>query len=183
MVYPAFGVVFAQGITGFSITDNRERRHEGDRNALWLFIIAIVSTIAIGFQNYLFSKTAASLTARLRELSFKAILRQDIEYFDRDENSTGALTSKLSDDPQKVNGLAGVTLGAIVQSIATIITGSVLGLVFIWKLALVGIACTPVLISTGYIRLVCNVSLAPRLACDSNLLSLVACRRSKGSGE
>ena len=55
----------------------------------------------------------------------------------------------------KVNGLAGVTLAAIVQSIATVILGSVLGLAFIWKIGLVGIACTPLVISTGYIRLVC----------------------------
>ncbi|KAF5337589.1 hypothetical protein D9611_014801 [Ephemerocybe angulata] len=128
-VYPAFGVVFAQGITGFSKLDRAERTHAGDRNALWLFLIAIISTVAIGFQNYLFAGAAAALTARLRSLSFKAILRQDI------------------------NGLAGVTLGAIVQSVATVLAGSVLGLAFIWKLALVGIACTPVVISTGYIRL------------------------------
>jgi len=67
---------------------------------------------AIGLQNFHFSSAAATVTARLRRLSFKAILRQDIEFFDKDENSTGALTSELSDNPQKVNGLAGVTLGA-----------------------------------------------------------------------
>ncbi|KAF5338963.1 hypothetical protein D9611_008823 [Ephemerocybe angulata] len=152
-VYPAFGLVFAKGISGFSELDRGARTHAGNRNALWLFIIAIISSIAIGFQIYLFAGVAATLTARLRSLSFRAILRQDIEYFDKDENSTGALTSKLSDNPQKVNGLAGVTLGAIVQAIATVIAGSVLGLVFIWKLGLVGIACTPIVISTGYIRL------------------------------
>ncbi|KAF6757403.1 multidrug resistance protein 1 [Ephemerocybe angulata] len=152
-VYPAFGLVFAKGISGFSELDRGARTHAGNRNALWLFIIAIISSITIGFQIYLFAGVAATLTARLRSLSFRAILRQDIEYFDKDENSTGALTSKLSDNPQKVNGLAGVTLGAIVQAIATVIAGSVLGLVFIWKLGLVGIACTPIVISTGYIRL------------------------------
>ncbi|PPQ91666.1 hypothetical protein CVT25_012879 [Psilocybe cyanescens] len=153
MVYPAFGVVYAKGIEGFSALDRSERKFQGDRNALWMFIIAILSTLAIGFQNYLFASTAATLTARLRTLSFKAMLRQDIEFFDKDENSTGSLVSQLSDNPQKVNGLAGITLGAIVQSIATLIAGSVLGLAFIWKVALVGIACTPLLISTGYIRL------------------------------
>lgn len=152
-VYPAFGVVYAKGIEGFSKTTSAERRHEGDRTALWFFIIAVISTVCIGFQNYLFSSAAASLTARLRSLSFKAILRQDIEFFDKDEHSTGSLTSSLSDNPQKVNGLAGVTLGAIVQSIATLITGSILGLAFIWRVALVGIACTPLLVSAGYIRL------------------------------
>lgn len=45
---------------------------------------------------------------------------------------------------------------SIVQAIATVVSGSVLGLVFIWKLGLVGLACTPLVISTGYIRLVSN---------------------------
>jgi ATP-binding cassette subfamily B (MDR/TAP) protein 1 len=153
MVYPAFGVVYAKGIQGFSEVHAAERRHMGDRNALWMFIIAILSTFSIGFQNYLFAKAAASLTSRLRTLSFKSMLRQDIEFFDKDENSTGSLVSALSDNPQKVNGLAGITLGAIVQSGSTLVAGSVLGLVFIWKVALVGIACTPLLVSSGYIRL------------------------------
>ena len=64
------------------------------------------------------------------------------------------MTAQLSDNPQKVNGLAGITLGAIVESIATLISGTVLGLVFIWKVGIVGLACIPLLMSSGYIRLV-----------------------------
>ncbi|KAF8798991.1 multidrug resistance protein 1 [Phlegmacium glaucopus] len=153
MVYPAFGVVYANGITGFSLSDHHARRVAGDRNALWFFIIAILAAVSIGTQNYLFAYAASVLTARLRALSFKAILRQDIEFFDKESNSTGSLTAQLSDNPEKVNGLAGITLGAIVQSIACLIAGSVLGLAFVWKVALVGIACIPFLVSTGYIRL------------------------------
>ncbi|KAG1745981.1 P-loop containing nucleoside triphosphate hydrolase protein [Suillus paluster] len=152
-VYPAFGIVYGQAISGFSAPTNAERRYDGDRNALWFFIIAILSTISIGFQNYFFASSAATLTAKLRSISFKAILRQDIEYFDKEENSTGALTSGLSENAQKVNGLAGVTLGAILQSITTLVAGSLIGLCYAWKPALVGMACIPVLVSAGYIRL------------------------------
>ena len=87
---------------------------------------------------------------------------------------TGSLTAQVSDNPQKMNGLAGVTLGAIIQSITCLIAGSILGLVFLWKVALVGIgtlsskfyfliltrahnhlsACVPFLVSAGLIRLV-----------------------------
>ncbi|THH21388.1 hypothetical protein EW146_g137 [Bondarzewia mesenterica] len=152
-VYPAFGIVWSKAITGFSLTDPHARRHAGDRNALWLFVIAIISMVTIGMQNFYFAASAASLTNKLRSLSFRAVLRQDIEYFDRDENSTGSLVSNLSDGPQKINGLAGITLGAIVQSIATLVLGLILGLIFIWKVGLVGLACIPLLISSGYIRL------------------------------
>ena len=87
MLYPAYAFIFSKGIEGFAKIDPRERRHDGDRNALWLFVIAILSAIAIGFQNYLFGYAASTLTARLRILSFKAVLRQDIEFFDQDKNS------------------------------------------------------------------------------------------------
>lgn len=40
------------------------------------------------------------------------------------------------------------------QALSTVVGGSVIGLIFVWKLALVAIACMPLLISTGYIRLV-----------------------------
>ncbi|KAI9462777.1 P-loop containing nucleoside triphosphate hydrolase protein [Lactarius psammicola] len=152
-VFPAFGIVWSQAVTGFSDSSPRERRHDGDRSALWSFIIAILAMISIGIQNYLFAHSAASLTSKLRSLSFRATLRQDIEYFDRDENSSGAIVSGLSDGPQKINGLAGITLGAIIQALATLIAGFTIGLIFIWKVGLVGFACIPFLISVGYIRL------------------------------
>ncbi|KAI0361184.1 multidrug resistance protein 1 [Trametes cingulata] len=151
--YPALGVIFARGINGFSDTTNAQRRFDGDRNALWFFVIAVAGMLVNTVQHYCFGSTAALLAARLRTMNFRAILRQDIEYFDKDENNTGQLTASLSGNPQKVHGLVGVTLSVIVQSVATIVIGAVLGLSFAWQLGLVGIACMPVMLSTGYVRL------------------------------
>lgn len=112
MVYPAFGIVFAKSIGGFSEQDPRQRRHDNDRNALWLLIIAILSGISISIQNWMFNYAATHLSAVLRMKSFKAILSQDVEFFDKEENNTGALIGGLADNPQKIFGLAGVTMGA-----------------------------------------------------------------------
>lgn len=153
MIYPVFGIVYGQAIGGFSESDPSVRSQDGNRNALWFFIIAIVSSFSIGIQNFFFASSAVRLTSKLRALSFRAILRQDIEFFDKDENSTGILTSNLSENPQKINGLAGVTLGTLVQSASTLIGGSAIGLAYAYQPALVGMACIPFLMSTGYIRL------------------------------
>lgn len=55
--------------------------------------ITIVQRLfTIGVQNYAleFSASAAKLSAKLRSLSFRTILHQDdIEYFHKDEHSTG----------------------------------------------------------------------------------------------
>ncbi|KAG1825478.1 P-loop containing nucleoside triphosphate hydrolase protein [Suillus subaureus] len=169
-VYPASGIIFGQAISGFSATTNAERSYQGDRNALWLslhilldIMLVLISSqvfhpchskrLVYGFPELLLCSAAAVLTAKLRSLSFKAILRQDIEYFDNDKNSTGALTSSLSENPQRINGLAGITLGTIVQSIATLVVGLAIGFAYAWKVAIVGMACIPLLIGGGYIRL------------------------------
>lgn len=55
-----------------------------------LFLIAILSTISFGFHNWLFMSAASQLTAVLRKMTFKSILRQDIGFFDREENSVCA---------------------------------------------------------------------------------------------
>jgi ATP-binding cassette subfamily B (MDR/TAP) protein 1 len=167
VVYPAFGIVFGKYLhlyysimlTGTGNTmeafqsTGHELRVKGDRAALWFFLIAIVAAISINVQITMFMRTASDLAWHLRQLSFRAILRQDIAYFDEERHSTGSLTSSLSQNPEKISGLAGATLGTIVQSIATILAGCIIGLAYGWKLALVGMACIPLVICAGYIQL------------------------------
>ncbi|GAA5912585.1 hypothetical protein JCM5296_000742 [Sporobolomyces johnsonii] len=150
-VYPVF--VFGGVLGVFSETDREALRSGGNRYALYCFIIAIVATIGIIVQTWLFGATAERLAAKLRLNTFKSIMRQDIAYFDRDENSTGHLTAMISDLAQKILGLMGVTQGTIVQSVFTLIAGSIIGLSYAWRVALVGIACIPLTLSAGIIRL------------------------------
>lgn len=46
------------------------------------------------------------LTVRLRINTFTAMLRQEIGWFDRRENSTGALTQRLATDASEVKGVS-----------------------------------------------------------------------------
>lgn len=57
------------------------------------------------FQGYCFGYSGESLTSRLRRLVFKAMLRQDISFFDNHKNSTGALTTRLATDASQVHGV------------------------------------------------------------------------------
>ncbi|KAM0748317.1 P-loop containing nucleoside triphosphate hydrolase protein [Meredithblackwellia eburnea MCA 4105] len=152
-VYPIFGIVFGGVIGVFSVTDRAELRHGGDRYALYCFIIAIVASIAVGLQNWAFGVSSERLSRIIRVSVFKAILRQDIAFFDREENSTGHLTSSVADWAQRIAGLMGITAGVILQSTFTLIVGSIVGLSYGWRVALVGIACFPLTIAAGFVRL------------------------------
>lgn len=167
MVYPIFGIVFGGVIGVFSIIieegptvsaaqvaiNRHELRTQGNQYALYCFAIAIVATAAVAAQSYYWGASAERLSRKIRIATFAAILRQDIAYFDKEENSTGHLTSSVSDWAQKINGLFGVTAGVIIQSIFTLLGGAIVGLCYGWRVSLVGIACMPLNILAGVVRL------------------------------
>lgn len=57
------------------------------------------------FQFLTLSVAGEKLTKRLRYLSFKAILRQEIGWFDLKANSTGVLSTRLAADAADVKGV------------------------------------------------------------------------------
>ena len=57
-------------------------------------------------QTVCFDVAGETLTARLRSLSFKAMLRQEIGWYDEERNSTGALTTRLASDAGQVQGVS-----------------------------------------------------------------------------
>ena len=152
-IYPALAILFGHVINDFTIQDPNELKAALNHKSLFYFIVAIIAAIAIWFQNAAFSRTGWELTAILRTRLFAAVMRHDIEWFDEEKNSTGAVTSNISDWPQKVQGLFGVTLGSIIQSLFTVLVGCIIGLAYAPLLALIGIACIPLVIGSGYIRL------------------------------
>ncbi|KAL7421323.1 GTPase-activating protein [Cryptotrichosporon argae] len=153
LVYPALSIIFGRAIQAFEIVDPTALKKALARYALWYFITAILAGLCIYVQNVSFSRTGWTLTAKLRSKAFDSVLRHDVEWFDEEANTTGAVTSNLADQPQKVQGLFGVTMGTIIQSCATLVGGCIIGLIFDPLLALIGIACIPLLVSGGYIRL------------------------------
>jgi len=80
------------------------------------------------------------------------MLRQDIGYFDKDENTAGALTSFLSTQTTHAAGLSGATLGTILNVLTTLVAGFIIALILGWKLALVCISTVPVLLGCGFFR-------------------------------
>lgn len=85
---------------------------------------------------------------------FAAYLRQDLRFFDRSENTIGALTSRLDSDAQSLFELMGFNISMIILSLITVVICAILSIAVSWKLGLVGVfAGIPPMILGGYIRI------------------------------
>ena len=100
-------------------------------------VIGVVSFIANFTQFYGTEKAGARMTRRLRSRLFATLLRQEISWFDKEENAAGALTTRLSSDTAMVQAMAGERLGLIAVSVSTIVTGLVIAFVADWILTLI----------------------------------------------
>ena len=122
-----------------------------------LIIIAMAVT-AVGsiFTNFLtfsvFNYIGEKFTYRLRVAFFKRILYMDMDYFDKEENQPGALSSKLSLECRSINILVGTYIGAIIQSLSSFLTGLIIGLIFSWRISLIMLALSPLLMLSGIVE-------------------------------
>ncbi|CAN6876290.1 unnamed protein product [Brassica oleracea] len=113
--------------------------------ALFLFLISIV-------QHYCFAYMGEYLTKRIRENMLTKILTFEVNWFDEDENSNGAVCSTLAKEANLVRSLIGERLSLLVQTISGVAIACTLGLVIAWRLAIVMIAMQPVVVACFYIQ-------------------------------
>ncbi|KAI0445043.1 ABC transporter [Xylaria telfairii] len=153
---PVQALFFAKQILtlGVPITDANKGQVKRDSDfwSLMYLVLALVILVAQICQGIAFGRCSEILIHRVRDRAFRAMLRQDVAFFDKEENTPGALTSFLSTETTHVAGLSGVTLGTLLTITTTLVSSMVVALVFGWKLALVCISAVPVIIAAGYFR-------------------------------
>lgn len=82
------------------------------------------------------------------------MLKQDLQFFDRPENTTGALTSRADSYPQAVFELMGFTVALILIASLGVVSCAILALAYGWRLGVVIVfAGLPPLLLSGYIRI------------------------------
>ncbi|CAJ0565333.1 unnamed protein product, partial [Mesorhabditis spiculigera] len=94
-----------------------------------------------------FMLSCENVTNRMRRAFFKAIMRQDITWYDR--NHSGTLATKLFDSMERVREGLGDKLGLMVQFTAQFFGGLTVALTYDWKLTLIMMSLSPVLIICG----------------------------------
>ncbi|RDW78443.1 hypothetical protein BP5796_06295 [Coleophoma crateriformis] len=151
---PTQAVFFAKEIVSLSkpLTEAKQIRSEVDFWSLMYLMLAFVQLISYIAQGICFAFCSERLIHRVRDRAFRTMLRQDIEFFDKEENTAGALTSFLSTETTHVAGLSGVTLGTLLSVITTLVAAIVVSIAVAWKLALVCTATVPVLLGCGFFR-------------------------------
>jgi len=150
---PAQAIIFSRLIRVFTLTGS-EGQNQADFYALMFFVLALVNLVAYFLIGVAYNTLGQTLTHRYRKEMIERIIHFDHDFFDRPENSSGALTAKLSSVPSAVQELMSANLGLMLNVIVNIIATSVVAIAFGWKLGLTLVfAGLTVIVAGGYIRI------------------------------
>lgn len=86
MVFPLIALVFSQIYSIFSIQDYDERFSESLKLTSAILGLALVNFVFAFLLNYSLAFCGARLTTKIRIKMFESLLRQEIGFYDMDQN-------------------------------------------------------------------------------------------------
>ena len=117
------------------------------------FIFTFCGKIIFGFMG-------ENMTKNIRQKLYESFLRKHIGWFDKKDNSAGNLTSVLATETQTLNGVSTEAVGTTLEAIFGLVVGIGIGFGFNWKISLVALAASPLMIIGGYVNAATNKGLS-----------------------
>ncbi|XP_047308241.1 ABC transporter B family member 4-like [Impatiens glandulifera] len=149
---PLMTVLFGQLINSFGQTkdDTNDVVRVVSKVSLNFVYLSIGTGTAAFLQVSCWMVTGERQSSRIRNLYLKAILRQDVGYFDTETN-TGEVVGRMSGDTVLIQEAMGEKVAKFIQLTSTFVGGFVVAFIKGWLLTLVMVSCIPLLIVTGAI--------------------------------
>jgi ATP-binding cassette subfamily B protein len=124
-----------------------------DTHKLWVFVWAIVllglfRALLMAGRRLISGKQALAVEMDLRQGLYAHLVRLSFGFYDR--HQTGQVMSRATVDLQGVRFFLGYGLIFFFQNVLTVVSVTIVLLVFEWKLALIALAITPILVVVAY---------------------------------
>ncbi|KAL2229384.1 ABC transporter B family member 1 [Sesamum indicum] len=123
--------------------------------AKYCYLLIGVSSAALIFntlQHFFWDVVGENLTKRVREKMLVAVLKNEMAWFDREENESSRIAARLALDANNVRSAIGDRISVIMQNSALMLVACTAGFVLQWRLALVLIAVFPVVVAATVLQ-------------------------------
>ncbi|WOL11749.1 ABC transporter B family member 4 isoform X2 [Canna indica] len=152
VLFPVFAILISSAIKTFFQPPD-ELRKNARFWALMYVVLGLVALLSVPIQYFFFGVAGGKLVERIRSMSFHKVVHQEIGWFDKPSNSSGAIGARLSLDASSVRSLVGDKLALMVQNSTTLAAGFLIAIIANWRLALVVLVVIPLVGLQGYAQI------------------------------
>ncbi|KAB1211634.1 ABC transporter B family member 15 [Morella rubra] len=117
---PIYAFSMGSTISVFFLKNHDEMKDKIRIYSLCFLGLAVFSLLINIIQHYNFAYMGEYLTKRIREKMFSKILTFEVGWFDQDENSSGAICSRLAKDANMVRSLVGDRIALLLQTFSAV---------------------------------------------------------------
>jgi len=149
--FPLIGYFFGDIVQGFYL-DDEGLREKTTEFMVYLIVCGFAAFFAQWGQFWAFGVVGERMTRRIRVDYYAAILRCEAGFFDERKNSTGRLAARLAGDCAMVRSTLGEKFALYVQVIFSMIIGVSLAFSRSWRVSLVVIAMSPLMVVAGMLE-------------------------------
>ncbi|XP_031492300.1 ABC transporter B family member 19 [Nymphaea colorata] len=147
---PTFAILMANMIEVFYYR-NLGVMESKTREFVFIYIgVGLYAVVAYLVQHYFFSIMGENLTTRVRRMMLSAILRNEVGWFDEDENNSSQLAARLSTDATNVKSAISERISVILQNMTSLLTSFIVAFIIEWRVSLLILATFPLLVLANF---------------------------------
>ncbi|TQD86887.1 hypothetical protein C1H46_027504 [Malus baccata] len=125
--------------------------HNINKNAVALLYLACGGFVCCFLEGYCWTRTGERQAARMRVRYLKAVLRQDVGYFDLHVTSTSEVITSVSNDSLVIQDVLSEKLPNFVMNSSMFFGSYIAAFIMMWRLAIVGFPFVVLLVIPGLI--------------------------------
>ncbi|WOL00692.1 hypothetical protein Cni_G09405 [Canna indica] len=142
---PLLAYTIALIVSAYYRIDVRDIHNEVNRWCLIIACMGVITVVANFLQHFYFGIMGEKMTERVRRMMFSAMLRNEVGWFDEEENSADTLSMRLANDATFVRAAFSNRLSIFIQDTSAIVVALLIGMLLEWRVALVALATLPIL--------------------------------------
>ncbi|KAF9595279.1 hypothetical protein IFM89_038414, partial [Coptis chinensis] len=147
---PTFAIVMSNMIEVFYYRDPSAMERKTKE---FVFIYIGAGLYAVGaylMQHYFFSIMGENLTTRVRRMMLAAILRNEVGWFDEEENNSSLVAARLATDAADVKSAIAERISVILQNMTSLLTSFIVAFIIEWRVSLLILGTFPLLVIANF---------------------------------
>ncbi|KAF6159984.1 hypothetical protein GIB67_033068 [Kingdonia uniflora] len=147
---PTFAIVMSCMIEVFYYKDPAAMERK-TKEFVFIYIGAgLYAVVAYLQQHYFFSIMGENLTTRVRRMMLSVILRNEVGWFDEEENNSSLIAARLATDAADVKSAIAERISVILQNMTSLLTSFIVAFIVEWRVSLLILATFPLLVLANF---------------------------------